>query len=1275
MGSARTPARTAARLPGRSASSRSGTARPAPSPAEPPFDVESLVAPGASGVASVLSNDRVLQLQRSAGNRAVRELIQRAAGPLDDTVPGMALADTAQPAAPAPAPETDTSAPAPAPTGSTTAAASVAPGIGPTGSTTATGTMTPGSAPSGGAAPTAGGPAGGRPIALGGPVPEGSFGAVDQTAKRVPLRRDAAPVPEHAVEAAFDQRSNRVLRSPSDEWHYQVWNFQKGPGWGEEPPPAFKSGDLIVVAPGYSGRATPMPAHSGDERTGLGTAAATVPTPLDTSAPPAERPMIRAIAPGFSPGPERAGRPTAEAATHDEVVAALAANPRSVVRSPNDAWHQQGYELDRGSGVPPRAYKVEGVIIVAPDYPIEGIPEASATSTHVAETATAGAPASATGPGGAAAAGPTPSIPATGSTPTAGEASGPRVRTDVSVTKGAPGVAIDVLAGSETTQGDTTTKTERGATGSIGGGSVVSAGGKQVTTATTGATTVTTTAGGSAALKPDGSLDLSGGRGQEKVVTDAHGNQARTATSTNVGINVGEKGVGIKAGASTTNAAGSTHGVTGGAKVDPSGNVSAELGYAYKTKGGTSLTPSVSGGVEVKASDPIPAKGGGFDVTYTMTSSSGVGVGASREVGGGPSVGVSLGSTEASLQTGSRHFADESAAKDFRDHAAAVIVRDQGLQPPPTTAAGALLIPIGEERGTGNVSGSNIGGSVSLEGASVGYGRSSSTTHTFSVRRVGETEIEVTGFVGGTKGSDWSISGGLSNTKGGSTTTGFSVTWSFDLGSSDGRDAFERYATTGMPPLVGATMKSVTKSGSDEDHDIVSIPLMGTARWTGSTWEIVKTDAAGAHEQFGGEKSHDQDPGWFGRHVLDQDELHSSAQIVSSVETGPGGGTRESHEAQVKVSGESGDYNREQLGEVFGDTKHGDTKASGEWTLSAEVSPAVIRELSKVNPEMRAARTKEDRLRVYSKLVKENGARMVAAQVGLGGDATAWNVELKGDRNFPGADGRAELERRRAALKERLRGDPTSARAVAAEAQQVLDELEARRNAVADKSRYTDLPEGLRDEQLKLIAKHIDDFTFIRHAASQEAVKAVPGETIEDVRGRMSDKKGYRSAENTAEGAEMARLRDRIADTEARIKEIDPRILEAINAVMSAESHTILVPPGFGDFARQHRADYNLHWDSGSNINNRQMAMAPKADELRMKLLEYLAPADRIATAKALLSQLEDRLKLLGVLLGEVMAAAAALKPITTARGMAGHEPFWAGVKSDPTPGADEGSD
>ena len=35
-------------------------------------------------------------------------------------------------------------------------------------------------------------------------------------------------MPEHAVKAAYAADPSRVFRSPSDQWHYDLWNFQKG---------------------------------------------------------------------------------------------------------------------------------------------------------------------------------------------------------------------------------------------------------------------------------------------------------------------------------------------------------------------------------------------------------------------------------------------------------------------------------------------------------------------------------------------------------------------------------------------------------------------------------------------------------------------------------------------------------------------------------------------------------------------------------------------------------------------------------------------------------------------------------------------------------------------------------------------------------------------------------------------------------------------------------------------------------------------------------------
>jgi hypothetical protein len=543
--------------------------------------------------------------------------------------------------------------------------------------------------------------------------------------------------------------------------------------------------------------------------------------------------------------------------------------------------------------------------------------------------------------------------------------------------------------------------------------------------------------------------------------------------------------------------------------------------------------------------------------------------------------------------------------------------------------------------------------------------------------------------VSGTKGSDISGGGGITLTRGSSETKGFAMVWEFDLGTRLGRDAFDRYAMTAMPPFVGAKVVSMTSSGSEEDHDAVSIPLLGTARWTGTTWEVVKQDAKGTHEQFGGQQAHNQDPSWIGKNIFGQDKLASTAEITSNLSTAKDGGQQaEGYQAQVKVSGDSGEYNRQELGKMFMGVPHkGTAKASGEWTLTATVSPDVVRELEKNSKEMRAAKTKEDKMRVYSRFVKENGARMVGAQVGLGGDATAWTLELKGDKNFPGPKGRAELDRQRAALKDRLKNDPANARAVAKEAQRILDELAARRKAVKEPTKYTDLPGGLRDQQLKLIDKHIAEFEFVRNKAAQEAVKPKPGEKAGTDKAQpagkappagkaqTADKGGYKNDQNAAEAADLTRVHEKIALKETGIKAIDPRILRAIDAVQRAQSHMANMPSGYSGYAMSHRADYSMHWGIGVNINERQMAIAPKADALRMKLIGDLSIAEQKSTAEALLAQLTDRLALLEALHMEVMAAAVALKPITSERGFAGYPKWWAAIQAEAPPwaGGDSG--
>lgn len=1205
------------RAPARSApASRSSVAvRPAPtskgSTSAGPGMVNST---GTFDTGPGLSIDHLIELQRTAGNRAVRAVIQRAPGTSEDDEPPLPATPYGKDVVTGGA-FAGTGAPRPAPAGTSQERGPDPNVVVPVGD-------------------------GARPR-MGGQVPPGHGGAVDPTPRRVKI--GALPVTDIEAGDAYRFNPASVFRSPSDSWHYQMWNETKRPDQGREPPPVFGLGRLIAVAPDHPIPATPIPTSiAGDDRTGLGTPQPRPETPLDRLPPRPERPMTRAIAPGFDPGRDLATRDTAVPVTRKEVLAAIAANPQKVVRSPSDQWHSQGYALDQGKGDAPKAYRVGDVIIIAPDYRAKGVQ----TPTYGAETERRG-------------------------------------KGDVNVTKGMPGVAFDLGVEKKITQGGgdgggRTMKTNQGATASLGGGNVASLGGQQTITTTEGDRSTVVKNAGNVTLKPDGSLVAGWERSKDRFKgTDDAGQPIKTGgTSIAANAGISDKGLTIGGAASLTNQAGNKHSATGSATFDTKGNMSGTLGYAFQSSGGTSFTPTVSGGVAVQASDPIPAEGGGFDVTYTITTTKGMGAGVSKQAGAGPSAGVQVGSTKGTIESGSRHFDDEKKATAFRDSAAATIAMERfRAQPPLTTVEGALAIPIGDERGSGDLSGSNIGASVSFEGASLAYGKSESTTHQFRVRHVSGKVVHVTGSVSGTKGSDLSGSGIITLNRGSSKTAGFEMVWAFDLGTKAGRDAFELYAKTGYPPFAGATVVSMTKSGSEEDHDAVSIPLLGTAKWTGTTWEVVKTDAKGTHEQFGGAQLHDQDPSWVGR-KLGQDAIHSSAGITANLDTDTQGKQTEGFDAQFKVSGDSGEENRNTLGQIFMGVPHtGTAKASGEWTLTAQVSPDVVRELEKVNKEMREAPTKQDKMRVYSQLVKERGAKMVGAQVGLGGDATAWSLELKGDKNFPGPKGRAELERQRAALKDRLGKDPANARAVAKEVQDILDLLRARRIAVKDETRYTDLPGGLREQQLILIDKHITDFEVIRHKALREAVKQAAPPPPTTAKPGPADQGGYKNDANAAESADMLRLRTQIDQKETAISAIDPRIHRAIYAVTQASKHTANVPSVYGGWVMSHRADYNMHWNTGIALNERQIALAPKIDALRQKLLGDLFASDRKASAEALLAQLTDRLNLLEALHMEVIGAAGALKPTTTAKGMKDYPKFWSSINGDAPPwggGSDE---
>ena len=277
---------------------------------------------------------------------------------------------------------------------------------------------------------------------------------------------------------------------------------------------------------------------------------------------------------------------------------------------------------------------------------------------------------------------------------------------------------------------------------------------------------------------------------------------------------------------------------------------------------------------------------------------------------------------------------------------------------------------------------------------------------------------------------------------------------------------------------------------------------------------------------------------------LFEDEKHASAEIVSSLLNGK----EEGFAAKMKVSGELGDFNRRQFGKIFEGAKFsGDAKASEKLDPHCLSSPpAAVHALEENSQKFRDAKSQDEKLRIYSELVKDNGAQMLGGQVGM--TSIAWNLELKGDDNFPGERGRAKLNAQRIQLAAQLKGKPGDAYHVAGEeAKETLLKLDQRFKAVSDKTKYTDLPDGLREEQLQVIRLHRTVFIELRQRALSVAGEMNPDEKIEDVEKRAYSKDCYRNIDT--DQVERAKLSDSLRINNKAMEEKDDAVWKASKAI------------------------------------------------------------------------------------------------------------------------------
>ena len=723
---------------------------------------------------------------------------------------------------------------------------------------------------------------------------------------------------------------------------------------------------------------------------------------------------------------------------------------------------------------------------------------------------------------------------------------------------------------------------------------------------------------------------------------------AMTVTGQDIGVEVGRQKQG-------------KGGPTAGIKLDSQGNPAVEAGWTFQTKGGSSIKPTFSRGTRVDAREPVQLEDGRFLVAYTMTETTTAGAGgaARRTPQGRPgfSAGGHFSLFEAESKQGTRIFKTKLEAEAFRNNAAVQLAFEQA-NAVPASSGEAAKIAVGETRGEADTKGSSAGLSGSFGGTTLGRNWQTSETTGRSFYRVSEDLLNVTTTVTRDKAKDWGIGAMiLANQKGGDTTTGFGVTFQFNISTPAGREALDLYLKTGYPPLSGARLVSVMDVTGEGSYDRYQMPTLGTAAWSDRAWQKVTRGEEGATKEFGGEQVHQQDPTWLAELTGDR-ELYSSAQLISQQIRG-----KEQYTAIINIKSESGTYNREQFGKIFMGVKAtGPVEQSGAWTLTAEIDKKVVHELERVSTKFKDAKNRDDKQRILSEVFRKTGAGMAGGLVRSGGGfMLSWDLELKGDPNFPGPAGRHKLVMQREELAKKLKTSPEAAGQVVRESEQVLNQLAARRKAVSDEKKYTDLPDELRKQQVALIDRHRYEFDQLRSNALMAAGKRDPNESIHAIRARLKKRDAYKQLE--PEKRDVARLQDMVADRDAAVNELRQEIIIATEAVRKTRFQKD-IPAKF----KKHYLPYKAAMKEADQFHGEQAKLGPRIQELRDKAVQSLAAANPQVQTEAwreLEAMVSSRVRLLTLELNRIKDAGAELVPMTTpeSRWGARYDEFWAPIE------------
>ena len=742
----------------------------------------------------------------------------------------------------------------------------------------------------------------------------------------------------------------------------------------------------------------------------------------------------------------------------------------------------------------------------------------------------------------------------------------------------------------------------------------------------------------------------------------------KTKTTRQTSFTAGPGGVGGTGSAAIESKSGAKAEATGGIKAGPGGIEATGTGRFTTAKGFTGHL-SVSGKQNVVAGDPQKLDNGTFSVTFTVTDEKGVEIGGGwSKPGGGASVGVTAGSSTSKAEFATRVFATEKEAKVFQMTAAFQVGNQLDSVEKAKSVEGALAMKEGESRGSSTTDTTSYGGSGGLEGAEIGVAWNDAVTRGLTIKRMGGTRVQVTPSISEQKQLAASISawGAFGNTKSQTEIDATAITFEFDLAREDAKKAFKFYAKNGFPPPMPPAAKWVnTVTGhSLGDDDVYSFAHVGKIGWGEKAWQQTTKDEQGTHSVAGGGQTHEVDLSAI-RHLTGDKNVHSDAEITGHLENGKA----VDFSAQMTVGGESGSFNRETLGQIFTGAKAApgvDVKTSGDWTLSADIDPKMFEEMARTNPEMRKAKTREEQLKIYSEMAKKGGAHMISGQVRMSGKKLAWNLELKGDPNFPGASGREQLNAQRTKLMQQLKSHPANAGTVAAEAKDVIESLQRRLAAVSDETKYTDLPDELRQEQKDLVKDHLAQFQSLRNQALSATTHTTEKEDLTKTLNRASSGHGYEDVKK--EDREVARLRDKITIHETEISALEREIAGTAKIVNRMFGGGESVRWGEGvkkEVYLEHNDNAKRARATARRLDEMLKASAQKLRDLREKWSSGKDPKDNEANLKALDAALLDQIKIMDTELESLRDAAREAYIITSDAAVGRDWNFYKVIKVD----------